>query len=176
MGTAGIRLFSQHPEEGAFVFSSCKNDKEGRKKMKKRFGTFSVVILMVLCLLCTAGCQNKAPEVSGIWNDALYTEDTTLGSGSTAFTLIVSAEDKSITVTVNTDKETVGEALLEHNFIEGDAGDYGLYVKKVNGMLADYDVDQTYWAFYENDEYAMSGVDATAITAGVTYKLERTKG
>ncbi len=131
---------------------------------------------MALGLLCGAGCQEKAPDVSGIWNDALYAEDTTLGNGGTTFTLIVSAEEKSITVTVNTDKETVGEALLEHNFVEGDAGDYGLYIKKVNGMLADYDVDQTYWAFYENDTYAMSGVDATTITEGVTYKLERTKG
>lgn len=144
--------------------------------MKKRFSVLSMVILMVLCLLCTAGCHGNAPEVSGIWNDALYTEDTTLGNGGTTFMLVVSAEEKSITVTVNTDKKTVGEALLEQNFIEGDSGDYGLYVKKVNGMLADYDADQTYWAFYENDTYAMSGVDATTITEGVTYKLERTKG
>jgi len=42
-------------------------------------------------------------------------------------------------------------------------------------MLADYDVDQTYWAFYINGEYAVSGVDTTDIDENAVYKLERTK-
>ena len=51
-------------------------------------------------------------------------------------------------------------------------GDYGLYVKTVNGVTADYDVDQTYWAFYINGEYASTGVDATSVTAGDTYSFK----
>ena len=64
------------------------------------------------------------------------------------------------------------DALLEEGLIEGEDGAYGLYVKKVNGILADYEVNQTYWAFYINGEYAMSGVDATDIVEGATYSFK----
>ena len=77
--------------------------------------------------------------------------------------------------TVNTDKETVGEALLEHELIAGEDGQYGLYIKTVNGITADYDVDQSYWAFYADGEYAMAGVDMTEIDEDVTYQLAYTK-
>ena len=73
---------------------------------------------------------------------------------------------------VHTDKTTVGEALLDVDLIAGDESEYGLYVKTVNGITADYDVDQTYWAFYVNGEYASTGVDATAIEAGATYSFK----
>lgn len=101
---------------------------------------------------------------------------TELGEGKVSFNF--SVVDKSGNETkylIHTDKTIVGDALLEHALIEGDAGDYGLYVKKVNGITADYDVDKTYWAFYINGEYAMSGVDATNVTEGenYTFKVEK---
>ena len=64
------------------------------------------------------------------------------------------------------------EALLAEGLIEGENGAYGLYVKKVNGIVADYDIDKTYWAFYINGEYAMSGVDTTEIVEGATYSFK----
>ena len=73
---------------------------------------------------------------------------------------------------IHTDKEIVGEALLDLELIAGDEGEFGLYVKTVNGITADYDVDQTYWAFYVDGEYAMSGVDATTIEDGMTYAFK----
>ena len=137
--------------------------------MKKIVSSVSVVALLLMCLL-SVGCQSE-PAVTGIWADATYTEDTTLGEGATTLTVVVSAEDKEITLTVNTDKTTVGAALSELGLIEGTDGMYTV----VNGMTADYNIDQTYWAFYENDAYAMVGIDDTAITAGVVYKLVRSK-
>ena len=97
--------------------------------------------------------------------------------GDGAKTLVVEVvvgEDK-VVFTVNTDKETVGEALTEHGLIEGEPGAFGLYIKKVNGITADYDVDQSYWAFYVNGEYGMNGVDTTEIVEGTVYKLEYTR-
>ena len=137
--------------------------------MKKIVSSVSVVALLLLCLLST-GCQTE-PAATGIWSNAMYTEDVALGEGATVLTVIVSAEDKQITFTVNTDQTTVGAALSELNLIAGVDGMYTV----VNGMTADYNVDQTYWAFYENDAYAMVGMDDTVITAGVTYKLVRSK-
>lgn len=139
--------------------------------MKKIVSSLSVIALLLVCMLAT-GCQAK-PEVVGIWKDATYAEDTTLGEGATTLTVVVSAEEKEVTFTVNTDQKTVGAALVEVGIVEDADGD-GLFTV-VNGMTADYNVDQTYWAFYENDAFAMAGMNDTAITAGVTYKLVRSK-
>lgn len=111
----------------------------------------------------------------GLWENATYLKDMTFGEGSKTVVVEVKVGDDSIIFTVKTDKDTVGEALIEHSLIEGDESQYGLYVKKVNGILADYDIDQSYWSFYINGEYAMSGVDTTNIDTGATYKLEYTK-
>ncbi len=137
--------------------------------MKKIVSSVFAVVLLLMCLL-SAGCQSE-PPVTGVWGDATYTEDTTLGEGATTLTVAVSAEDKEVTLTINTNQTTVGAALLELDLIKGADGMYTV----VNGMTADYNVDQTYWAFYENDAYANAGMDDTAITAGVTYKLVRSK-
>ena len=113
---------------------------------------------------------------NGVWVNATYLDDTTLGSGAKTITVEVSAEDKTVVFTVKTDADTVGDALLVNNLIAGEEGAYGLYVKVVNGIMADYDVNQRYWAFYIDGDYAMSGVDTTRIDEGATYKLEYKRG
>ena len=85
---------------------------------------------------------------------------------------MVDKDGKETKFEIHTDKTTVGEALLEVKLIEGEEGPYGLYVKSVNGITADYDVDQTYWAFYINGEMAMTGVDVTDVEAGATYSFK----
>lgn len=112
---------------------------------------------------------------AGLWENATYLKDMTFGEGSKTVTVEVKAGNDTITFTIKTDKTTVGAALMEYSLIEGEDGAYGLYVKKVNGILADYDIDQSHWAFYINGEYAMSGVDTTDIDQSATYKLEYTK-
>ena len=100
-------------------------------------------------------------------------EATVLGEGATVFYfLVVDGEGNETAFEIHTDKTTVGDALLEVELIAGEAGDYGLYVKTVNGITADYDVDQTYWAFYINNEMAMTGVDATDVEVGATYSFK----
>ena len=132
------------------------------------------VVLSLFMLVVCGSCGEKV-DAEGLWANATYLSDTTLGEGSKTIAVEVKAEEKSVTFTVKTDAETVGAALLENNLIAGDEGEYGLYVKVVNGITADYDVDQSYWAFYLNGEYATSGVDTTAITEGAHYELVYTK-
>ncbi len=138
--------------------------------MKKTLSTTLSVIMILACLLGLASCKEKA---TGLWANATYTEDTELGKGAKTVTVEIKAEDKAVKFTVKTDKKTVGEALLEHGLIEGENGDFGIYIKTANGMLADYDVDQTYWAVYIGDEKAMTGVDSIEIDENVTYRLVR---
>ena len=111
----------------------------------------------------------------GLWENAVYLQDTEFGSGSKTAVVEVSVEDQIVTFTVHTDADTVGAALLEHELIDGEEGAYGLYVKVVNGITADYDVDKSYWAFYVDGEYASTGVDTTQIAENAVYRLEYTK-
>ncbi len=126
----------------------------------------------------TAPAEENQGDASG---DAEQAEDaasdvTVLGEGKVVFNFTVVDKDGNETkFEIHTDKTTVGDALLEHGLIEGEESEYGLYVKKVNGILADYDVDQTYWGFYVNGEYAMSGVDTTNIEEGKSYSFKVSK-
>lgn len=139
------------------------------------------ILLMVLCVVALAVAALFATGVIGGKNtpDAVVAETgvvkngDVVGQGATEFAfVIVDGEGNETAITVKTDKKMVGEALLDEKIVEGDMGDYGLYIKKVNGIVADYDVDQTYWAFYINGEYAMTGVDSTEIQAGNTYMMK----
>lgn len=142
--------------------------------MKTTKKVFAVIFAIILCISITA-CKEKQNTEESLWDNAVYTEDTSLGNGETTLTVSVKAEDKTVNFTIKTDKKTVGDALMEHNLVEGEESAYGLYIKSVNGIVADYDTDKSYWAFYVNGEYAQSGVDTTEISEGVKYSLEHTK-
>lgn len=141
--------------------------------MKKTVRTTLLLLLTLVLALPLASC--RAQPSSDPWEQALYSEDTELGRGAKTVVTVVEAEGRSVTFTVRTDRDTVGAALLEHGLIDGEEGPYGLYVKVVNGMTADYDIDQSYWAFYVNGEYAMTGIDGAEITEGATYQLVYTR-
>ena len=141
--------------------------------MKKMIQSTLSISLVLLLLLCLVSCNTV--EKTGVWEDATYRKDMEFGSGAKTVVLEVEAEEQIVTFTVKTDAETVGDALLEHELIDGEQGEYGLYVKVVNGMTADYDVDQSYWSFSVDGEYAMTGVDGTAIAEGSVYRLTYTK-
>ena len=142
--------------------------------MKNTTKIIVAAALVLTILFCIVSCGEKKPA-EGLWATALYTENTTLGEGAKIITVEVTAEEKTVVFTVKTDAVTVGEALLGVNLLAGEEGPYGLYIKSVNGIVADFDVDQTYWAFNIGGEYAMTGVDQTEITEGTVYQLVRTK-
>ena len=131
--------------------------------------TAAVALALVLLFAAVACGARVVPE--GLWEKATYLEDTTFGSGKTTVRIEVKAGEQSVTFTIKTDKTTLGEAMLEHGLISGDEGPYGLYLKTVNGILADYDVDQSYWGFFKNGEMMMVGVDGAEIADGEHYEL-----
>lgn len=127
----------------------------------------SLILCFVLVLsLAACGTPDSQQEFTPV------TDGETIGEGAKTFPLEITDKDgNTVHVTINTDEETVGAALLALNLVEGEDSDFGLYVKTVNGITADYDVDGTYWAFFINGEYAMTGVDQTPIVDGETYTL-----
>ena len=136
----------------------------------------SVVCILVLVVgLCACSATKPEEKADDIWATAMYTENTELGNGEKTISVEVVAEDKSVTFTIHSSKENLRDALSEHKLIEGEEGSYGLYVKKVNGITADYDKDQSYWGFYKDDESLITGVDDTIIADGDRYKIVYTK-
>ena len=143
---------------------------------KKIVTLFLGMMLIASMTFAATGCggdnqsQNEQVEDS---SQITEMQVTVLGEGATQFAFtVIDKDDNETAFEIHTDKEIVGEALLELELIEGEASAYGLFVKTVNGITADYDVDQTYWAFYVNGEYATSGVDTTPIEEGMTYTFK----
>ena len=142
-----------------------------KTELKKILSLILCIVLIAVTALFAAGCSDKTEPESPTASDSV--EATVLGEGVTAFSLtVVDGEGAESAFTVNTDETTVGAALLALEFIEGDVSEYGLYIKSVNGITADFDVDGTYWAFYIDGEYATSGVDTTDIAPGCAYMLK----
>ena len=150
--------------------------------MKNTLRASSLLLAFLLLSFCFVSCGYDKVLIGGDplsrdqvdpWADALYTADTTLGEGAKTVTVQVTAYEKTVVFTIKTDAQYLGQALLDNKLVEGEMGAYGLYIKRVNGILADYDIDGTYWAFYSNGEYMMSGVDTTEISGGEHYELVR---
>ena len=133
----------------------------------------ALIVAMALLVTGCNGSTKETPSGAAQAGDTVWPDNSRIGEGSTEFTLVVVDQDGNEThLEIRTDKETVGEALTELGVIAGEESEYGLYVKTVNGITADYDTDGVYWAFYVDGEYALTGVDATPITAGSGYSLK----
>lgn len=150
-----------------------------KKRWKKKLSPFFLCIMLAVAMAWfTTGCNSSTerentPAASQKENDSADDISTVVGEGSTSFSfIVVDQEGKETVFEIHTDKETVGEALLELELIDGDQDSYGLYVETVNGITADYDKDGVYWAFYVNDKYAQAGVDSTAVTEGDRYSFK----
>ena len=134
-----------------------------------------ITLLLLALLMCLSFVACADVEKTGAWETATYDRNTELGEGAKTVTVKVIADEQELTFIIHTDKETLGEALLEHKLIDGEQGAYGLYVKAVNGIVADYDVDQTWWKLSKAGVDSMTGVDSTKIADGEQYELTRAK-
>lgn len=139
--------------------------------MKSTIKTTVCLLLTLTLLICTAACAENADK-TGLWENALYLTDTTLGEGASTVRVELTAQERTITFTLKTDKATLGEALYEQQLINDPS-----FFDTFNGIKADWDADKAYWAFYVGDDIAPYGVgDAKAVTAGEpVYKIVYTK-
>lgn len=149
-------------------------------------------LMSVLALTFTAGCstdnQPETPDTSrsvvtaapdtasdALWSNAIYTEDTELGEGKVTIQVSVQAGDRQVTFTINTDSGNLADALTDNSLVEGDQSEYGLYIKTVNGIKADYDADGAWWGLYKDGEMTPAGADGTMIADGDQYQLVYSK-
>jgi len=147
-----------------------------RKSNKTLLSLVLITMLIVAMAFSMTACSDGKENLEGdtevsVQND-VQMDVTVMGEGTTVFNFVVVDKDgNEKAFEIRTEKNTVGDALLELGLIAGDVEAYGLYVKTVDGITVDYDTDGKYWAFYINGEYGMAGVDATPITEGEEYSF-----
>ncbi len=157
-----------------------------KANLKKIFAVLLSFVLIAVIALTMQACtseKSKEGEAATTESPVASSESTTkpispvvLGEGETQFIFDVYHKDGSLKkFNIHTDKETVGEALVELKIIDGEDGSYGLYVKTVDSETLDFDIDKMYWSFYEDGKYAQKGVDQTKITDGVVYAFKAEK-
>lgn len=159
--------------------------------MIKKLLALALSLVMLLSFVACAANQKESAEsaeakesylptqnsevgipTDGKWKEANFRENKTFGEGEKKITLYVVVEDFYVEFTVHTDKENLADALLEHKIVEGDEnGPYGLYIKKVNGILADYEKDQTYWSFEIQGQAQVHGVSEEILEDGEAFEL-----
>ena len=139
--------------------------------MKKLLKALLLLLLAVILVCTLTACADI--DRAGDWETATYDRDTTLGKGEKTITVKVVADGQTLTFTVKTDKENLEDALVEVELIDGDVDAFGMYIKKVNGIVADYDADKHYWAITKDGETTLSA-KSTVIADGDTYELTKT--
>lgn len=96
--------------------------------------------------------------------------------GSKAFTVtVIHADGSEKKFDYRTDAEKLGAFLEEKGLIDSQGADQGMF-HTVDGEKADWNVNQSYWAFYIGEDYAMTGIYDTLIEDGAAYKLVYTLG
>lgn len=128
----------------------------------KNFRRISVLILalMMLALACLfAACGSQEAEKK-----------------YTITVIVVNDKAEEKTFTVKTDRENLADALLDEKLVSGSDSEWGLVIDTVDGLRADYSVDQSWWALYEDDKMSEVGASSLQLKDGGVYKLVYTVG
>ena len=137
--------------------------------MKKNF-IFTRAIAVILALICVlsmalslVSCSNDGDKIEGE------------GTPITITLEVVGPDGSSKEHSVKTDSsKNLRQALEGAGLISGEEGAYGLYVKVVDGITADYDVDGSWWSLTKDGELC-SGVDSTEIADGDKFEFTYSK-
>lgn len=93
----------------------------------------------------------------------------TVGNKTIAVSVVLA--DKSATdFIIKTDAEMLGEALLNEKLVEGEMGEYGLFITTVNGVTADA-AKKEWWCVTKGGETVNTGADTTPIADKDKFEL-----
>ena len=138
--------------------------------MKKNF-IFNRALAAILALICMLSMALSLVSCS---NDGDANESDT-GTPITITIEVIGPDGTSKEHTVSTDSsQNLRQALEGAGLISGDEGAYGLYVKVVDGITADYDIDGSWWSLTK-EGVLCSGVDSTPIADGDHFEFTYSK-
>lgn len=86
--------------------------------------------------------------------------------GKTITVEVVHKDESTKTFTYHTDAEYLAGVLVGEGLVVDNQTEYGLMMEEVDGEKAIYEEDQSYWAIYQNGEYAQLGASRLPIFDG----------
>ena len=127
-----------------------------------------LAILLAMTLLFSFAACGEAADTA---------KDTTAAENAekTAFKVVVVHADKTEKTFEYKATGKLGAFLETEGLINSEGADKGMF-HTVDGEKADWNVNQSYWAFYVGEAYAVKGIYDTDIENGATYKLVYTIG
>lgn len=131
-------------------------------KNKKLTNILSIVLALVLVtlgILLVIKGKSNSKTTSNVKN----------------ITVTVITENEKKEFKISTERDFLGAALTDEKLIEGTQGEYGIYVKTVNGVTVD-ESNQEWWCFTKGGESLSTGVDTTPITDGDSFEATLTVG
>lgn len=132
------------------------------KKQKRLQAVLGVAVFCILVIILAMVWKANQPSTA---------------SGTKAVTVeVVHSDSTQAEFHYETDLEYLGELLKEEGLISGTESEYGLFVDTVDGELADYNTDGSYWWLSCNGEDAETGVDGVVLHDGDTYTWTYTTG
>ncbi len=75
-----------------------------------------------------------------------------------------------------TEEKFLGPVLRKEGLVEGHVDGGSFFIDAVDGLVADYSVNESWWKVLEDGEQVLVGVDELAIKDGGTYQLVYTIG
>lgn len=124
------------------------------------------LVIALIAFVAVAGI------LAGVW---FATRPDVQEGGKTFTVVVVHSEGEPKEFTYSTDAEFLGAFLYDAGLLIADENNPGMF-HTVDGEKADWNVNQSYWAFYEGESYADQGIETTPITDGAVYKLVYTVG
>ncbi len=102
----------------------------------------------------------------------MFRPGTTQGAKSITIEVVDNHGDSTM-YDVRTDAEYLRQAMEEAQGLEfsGSESEYGMMVDTVNGVTADWNVDQSYWGFFVNGEYCNYGIETQPVTDGDAFQI-----
>lgn len=134
---------------------------------------FVAVVLSLVISFCACG-KSDDPTSPAVPSESTVTEETAETEAKTAniTVLVRDKEGKTTEFRIQTSKTNLADALTEKALVEGENTDKGLYITVVNGIRADYEEDNAYWAICDKDGNLLpTGASSTAVSDGDVFML-----
>ena len=123
----------------------------------KKLVIVAVVLALVIALMAGLYLMNRPQAVAG---------------GKQVTIVIIHKDGTEKKLEYATDLEFLSELLLEKELVTGYASEeFGFTIESVDGVTADWEKDNAYWALYEGEEYATASAAGIVLIDGGIYKL-----
>lgn len=159
------------------VYMKKNNINKGVQKNKKSVIGIVIALVVLVALLVTLGIVFKVNNKTMEKSDKKISSENKENEGKHVKIEVVGKDGKSTRYSIKTKADYLRQALEETEglTVEGDETATGLFVKSINGVTADYNIDKAYWAFYLNNDYCQKGIDSQEVTDGDEFKIVYTK-